>query len=83
MIILFYTIAIFTITLDEVWNMYNPRPNPLKSYYVIQWEEKDFYSKKINNEWILRKYRKTDDENKRIIRENYWKEKNERSKRRN
>ena len=83
MIILLYTIAVFTIIIHETWNIYNPRPNPLKYYYVTQWEEDDFYSKKINDEWVLRKYRKTDDENKKIIRKNYWKEKNDRSKRRN
>ena len=58
---------------DEIWNIKNPRPNPKKIYYALQWEKKDFYTQKINNEWILRKYRKTDSETKRVVREEYWK----------
>ena len=58
---------------DEVWNITNPRPNPSQKYYALQWEVKDFYSKKINGEWVLRKSRKTDSETKKIAREKYWK----------
>ena len=72
MIIIFYTIAVFSLIADEVWNIQHPRINPKKKYYTIQWEKKDFYSYKINNEWVLRKYRKTDDETKRYVRNEYW-----------
>ena len=83
MIILFYTIATFIITIDEAWNINHPRPNPRKNYHILRWETQDFYSQKIRGEWVLRKHRKTDDETKKIIRNNYWKERNDRSKRRN
>jgi len=72
MIIIFYTIAVFSLIADEVWNIQHPRIDPKKKYYTIQWEKKDFYSYKINNEWVLRKYRKTDDETKRYVRNEYW-----------
>ena len=72
MIIKCYVIAIFLTVSDEVWNINNPRPNPQKTYTCLQWEEKDFYSYKINNEWVLRKFRKTDDETKRYVRNKYW-----------
>ena len=72
MFIIFYSIIIFSTTLDEIWNINNPRPNPKKHYYCLQWEEKDFYSYKIENQWILRKYRKTDSSTKRQAREEYW-----------
>ena len=73
MIIKLYVIATFLLVADEMWNINNPRPNPIKTYYALQWEKDDFYSQKINNEWILRKYRKTDDETKRYVRTKYWK----------
>ena len=72
MVIIFYTIATFSLILDEVWNIQHPRINPKKKYYALQWEKKDFYSYKINNEWVLRQYRKTDDETKRYVRNEYW-----------
>ena len=72
MIIIFYTIVIFSITLEEVWNIYNPRINPIKQYSALQWEKDDFYSKKIYGAWILKKYRKTDNETKKYVRHLYW-----------
>ena len=78
-----YFVMTFATTMDEVWNIHNPRPNPKQKYYALEWEPKDFYSYKIDNEWVLRKHRKTDSETKKIIREQYWKERNERSNRRN
>ena len=66
---------------DEVWNMNHPRPNPNKPYNIVKWEAKDFYSYKIKDEWVLRPYRKTDSKLKRVIRNNYWKGRNGRSKR--
>ena len=72
MIIILYTITLFIITIDEAWNINNPRPNPKEKYKALQWEESDFYSKKINDEWVLRKYRKTDSEIKKAVREEYW-----------
>lgn len=72
MLILYYTIAVFTISIEEAWNINNPRPNPKKIYYCLNWEEKDFYTQKINNEWVLRKYRKTDSETKNLVRKKYW-----------
>ena len=66
---------------DEAWNIKNPRPYPAKQYYALQWEAKDFYSIKVKNEWVLRPYRKTDSKLKRVVRNNYWKERNGRPKR--
>ena len=43
----------------------------------MQWEKKDFYNNKINNEWVLRKYRKTDNNLKRKARNKYWEKRNE------
>ena len=73
MIIIFYTIATLMTVSDEIWNIKHPRPYPKRTYYSLQWEEKDFYTKKINNEWVLRKYRKTDSPRKRKVRTKYWK----------
>ena len=73
MIIKCYIIVMFMTVSDEIWNIKHPRPFPKKTYHALQWEEKDFYTQKINNEWILRKYRKTDDETKRYVRNQYWK----------
>ena len=39
-----YAIMIFATGLDEMWNMNNPRPFPQQKYYLLQWEEKDFYT---------------------------------------
>ena len=39
-------------------------------------EEKDFYTFQIDNKWVLRKYRKTDDETKRYVRNKYWEKRN-------
>ena len=71
-----YAIMIFATGLDEMWNMNNPRPFPQQKYYLLQWEEKDFYTFQIDNQWVLRKYRKTDDETKRYIRNKYWEKRN-------
>ena len=72
MLIIFYTIIIFSITLDEAWNIYNPRINPIKQYSLLEWEKDDFYSKKIYGQWILKKSRKTDNETKKYGRHLYW-----------
>ena len=72
MIIIFYTIATLLTISDEIWNINNPRPYSFKAYRLLQWEEKDFYSKKINEQWILRKYRKTDTKLKKRLRKKYW-----------
>tara|TARA_Y100001963_G_scaffold140890_1_gene208469 strand:- start:22 stop:282 length:261 start_codon:yes stop_codon:yes gene_type:complete len=72
MLIIFYTIIIFSITLDEVWNIYNPRINPIKQYSALEWEKDDFYSKKIYGQWILKKSRKSDNETKKYVRHVYW-----------
>ena len=61
----------FATAFDEAWNINNPRPYPSKKYYLLQWEEKDFY-KNIYGYWILRPKRKTDSELKREIRIKYW-----------
>ena len=68
-----YTICTFMTVADEIWNIKNPRPYPKQKYYAMQWEEKDFYTKKYKEQWILRKHRKTDSETKKIAREKYWK----------
>ena len=73
MIITLYAIATFLTVSDEIWNINHPRPNPKQTYYAMQWEKADFYSQKINNEWVLRKYRKTDSPTKKEARAKYWK----------
>jgi len=71
-----YCIMTFATCLDETWNMLNPRPNPANIYYAMQWEAKDFYSVKIKGQWVLRKFRKTDSETKRYLRNQYWEKRN-------
>ena len=73
MIIELYLICTLLTATDEVWNMRNPRPFPKKQYIYLQWEEKDFYSIKIKNKWVLRKKRKTDSPLKKRLRRKYWK----------
>lgn len=72
MIIKLYIVSLFLTVTDEIWNIKNPRPNPKKQYYCLQWEEKDFYTYKINDEWVLRKFRKTDSPTKKQVRNEYW-----------
>ncbi len=72
MVVKLYIIASLLTLSDEIWNINHPRPEPKKQYYMIQWEKNDFYSYKIKNEWVLRKYRKTDTPLKRRIRNKYW-----------
>lgn len=71
-----YCIIILSTCLDEIWNIKNPRPYPKVKYHTIQWEEKDFYTFKVNGKWLLRKYRKTDTKFKRKVRNEYWKKRN-------
>ena len=73
MILKFYIIATFLTVSDEIWNIKHPRPNPKQTYYAMQWEKADFYTYKINNQWVLRKYRKTDSNIKKHVRKKYWK----------
>tara|TARA_Y100001973_G_C5061894_1_gene263120 strand:- start:447 stop:683 length:237 start_codon:yes stop_codon:yes gene_type:complete len=73
MIIKFYIIATLLSVSDEIWNINTPRPYPKKAYFYLKWEEKDFYSFKVGNEWVLRKFRKTDSPLKKRIRARYWK----------
>jgi len=77
MVIKGYILVFFLTAIDEQWNINNPRPHPKAKYHRLQWEEKDFYTFKINNEWILRKYRKTDSKLKRKVRNKYWEKMNE------
>ena len=72
MLIIFYTMVIFSITLEEVWNIYHPRISPKKEYISLQWEKDDFYQKKIYGVWILKKSRITDNETKKYVRHLYW-----------
>ncbi len=81
MILKLYLMCAMMSFTDEMWNIKNPRPIPKAKYYLIQWEAKDFYSFKVKNEWVLRPYRKTDSKLKRVVRNNYWKGRNGRSKR--
>ena len=71
-----YCIMTFATCLDETWNMLNPRPFPAAKYHMLQWEIKDFYTFKIEGEWVLRKYRKTDSKTKRFLRNQYWEKRN-------
>jgi len=72
MLIIFYTIIIFSIVLDETWNINNPRISPIKQYSALEWEKDDFYPKKIYGQWILKKSRKSDNETKKYVRHLYW-----------
>ena len=71
-LIISYTYIIFSICIDEIWNIYNPRINPNKEYTCLQWEKDDFYNKKIYGQWVLKKYRATDTETKKYVRNLYW-----------
>ena len=73
-LIISYTFIIFSICIDETWNIYNPRVLPQKEYISLNWEKDDFYSKKIHGYWMLKKYRISDDENKKWARKVYWRE---------
>ena len=73
MIILLYTVITFSTAFDEIYKITHPRPNTKQKYYCLQLEKLDFYHKKINNEWILLKYRKTDSPTKKLARAKYWK----------
>ena len=72
MLLIGYTFMIYSICLDEVWNIYNPRINPKKEYISLKWEKDDFYSKKIYGQWVLKKYKASDDETKKYVRNLYW-----------
>ena len=76
MVVKAYILLFLLTTIDEQWNIKNPRPHPKAIYYKLQWEEKDFYTFKIDNEWVLRKYRKTDSKLKRKVRNKYWRKRN-------
>lgn len=54
--------------------MTHPRPYPTQTYYAIQWEELDFY--KVNDQWMIREFRETDNEKKAFIRKIYWRKQN-------
>ena len=69
-----YTIMTFATAFDEVWNINHPRPYPAQKYFLLQWEEKDFY-KNIYGQWILRPKRKVDSKLKKFIRNEYWENK--------
>ena len=73
MILKLYIVILLTTAIDEQWNINNPRPNPNKTYNRLQWEKADFFTYKINNEWVLRPYRKTDSNLKKKVRKKYWK----------
>ena len=70
-----FLLMTFTTSLDELWNVCNPRPYPKQKYHTVQWEELDFY--KENDKWILREFRVTDNEYKKYIRDKYWEKRNE------
>ena len=72
MIIKYYIILTVLSIVDETWNINNPRPNPKAKYNRLQWEKADFFTYKINNEWVLRPYRKTDTKLKKKVRKKYW-----------
>ena len=72
MLIIGYTFIVSSTLIDEVWNIYNPRPEPLKIYMAVQWEQSDFYTKKLYGEFILKQYRESDNYIKRHVRKMYW-----------
>ena len=73
MILKLYIVATILTSYNELWNINNPRPHPKQTFYMLEWEEKDFFTYKINNEWVLRPYRKTDTKLKKKVRKKYWK----------
>ena len=73
MILKFYILATFLTIFDESWNIKNPRPYSFQKYYIVQWEEKDFYRTK-SNKLVLRKKRKADNFIKAYYRRKYWNE---------
>ena len=73
-LIISYASIIFSICIDETWNIYNPRILPSKQYSCLNWEKDDFYNKKLYGEWILKKYRASDNETKKYVRKLYWDE---------
>ena len=79
-VIIMYTACTLLTTIDELWNINNPRPYPKQNYYVLQWDKEDFYSQKIRGEWVLRPKRKTDSKIKQRIRQQYWRDRYERKK---
>ena len=83
MILNLYIIATLLTISDEIWNINHPRKYSYNKYYLVYWDSKDFYSVKIEDEWVLRKYRKTDNKIKRKARNKYWEKRNGGSKRRN
>lgn len=62
-----YTVINLSIAVDEIWNMYNPRPFPKKPYRMMQWEEDDFI-KMNDGSYILRKSQKADSDLKKRMR---------------
>lgn len=70
-----YAICTFATALDETWNMTHPRPYPKQKYYILEWEELDFF--KYKGEWILREFRETDSEAKKYLRNKYWEKRND------
>ena len=73
-LIISYTFIIFSICIDETWNIYNPRVLPQKEYISLNWEKDDFYSKKIYGQCVLKKYRANDTKTKKYVRKLYWTE---------
>ena len=71
-----YMAIILLNEIDEQWNINNPRPYPRSKYNRLQWEKEDFYTFKVNGEWVLRKVRKTDSKLKRKVRNKYWEKRN-------
>ena len=73
MIIKAYLIMTLLTHVDEIYNITHPRPYPTQTYYALEWDELDFIPEKINNEWVLRVYRESDNELKSYVRKQYWK----------
>ena len=48
---------------------------------IMEWDEEDFFTNKINNEWVLRPKRKIDSPLKENLRRRYWIKRNARLKR--
>ena len=62
-------------------NIVGVRNSETKGKVTNRFDDKITISYKIDGEWVLRKYRKTDDENKKEVRNQYWEKRNGRSKR--
>ena len=69
---IYLSITLMMTPLDESWNYMNPRPFPMKEYFIINWIRDDFIFW-IGGEYALKSYRAEDSKLKAKARR-YWHE---------